>query len=109
MRVASEPPGAQLYAGPKLIGTTPVMLHLGNKSGGEPVTLVRPGYEDLNYTVQSGDGPLLTLRMLRKHKSTVDSRPSTVKDKTTPHKSKIETFDDGDKSPHIPKVQTVDD
>ncbi len=110
VRVVSEPAGAQVYAGPKLVGTAPVTLHLGKKAGGEPVTLVRAGYEDLNYTVQAGDGPALTLRMLRKHKSSVDSRQSTVRDKATPpHKSKIETFDDGEKAPHIPKVQTVDD
>ena len=107
VRVLSEPAGAQVYAGPKLMGTAPVTLHLG-KRGTTPVTLVHPGYEDLNYTVQPGDGPSLTLRMLRKHKATVESRPPPPKEKT-PHKAKVDTFDDGDKPPHIPKVQTVDD
>jgi hypothetical protein len=106
VRVVSEPAGAQVYAGPKLVGTAPVTLHLG-KGGVAPVTLVHPGYEDLTYSVQSGDGPALTLRMLRKHKSTADSRQSTVHDKAAPKKSKIDTFDDD--KPHIPKVQAVDD
>jgi len=106
VRVISEPAGAEIYAGPKLMGKAPLTLHLG-KRGTEPLTLVRPGYEDLNYTVQPGDGPSLTLRMLKKHRATVESRP-TPKDKS-PHKAKIDTFDDGDKAPHIPKVQTVDD
>jgi hypothetical protein len=88
------------------MGKAPLTLHLG-KRGTEPLTLVHPGYEDLNYTVQPGDGPSLTLRMLKKHRATVESRP-TPKDKS-PHKAKIDTFDDGDKAPHIPKVQTVDD
>ena len=106
VRVISEPAGAEIYAGPKLMGKAPLTLHLG-KRGTEPLTLVHPGYEDLNYTVQPGDGPSLTLRMLKKHRATVESRP-TPKDKS-PHKAKIDTFDDGDKAPHIPKVQTVDD
>ena len=56
--------GAQVYAGPKLVGTAPVTLHLG-KGGAASVTLVHPGYKDLNYTVQPGDGPSLTLRLMR--------------------------------------------
>ncbi|HWE31283.1 MAG TPA: serine/threonine-protein kinase [Polyangia bacterium] len=104
VRVVSEPPGAQVYAGPKLVGTAPVTLHLG-RGGVAPVTLVHPGYEDLTYTVQSGDGPALTLRLLRKHKSTV-AQPTTH-DKAAPKKSKIDTFDDD--KPHMPKVQAVDD
>jgi len=108
VRVVSEPAGAQVYAGPKLVGTAPVTMHL-RRGGGSQVTLVHPGYEDLTYTVQPGDAPSLTLRMLRKRKSTADSRPPTVKDSNkSPHKSKIDTFDD-DKAPHIPKVQTLDD
>lgn len=107
VRVTSEPAGAQVYAGPKLVGTAPVTLHVPRR-GTEPLTLVHPGYEDLNYTVQPGDGPSLTLRMLKKHKPVVESRPAAPKDKPS-HKAKIDTFDDGDKTPHIPKVQTVDD
>ena len=118
VRVTSEPAGAQVYAGPKLVGTAPVTLHLG-KAGAAPVTLVHAGYEDLNYTVQSGDSPSLTLRMLRHHHGgeTVahhalaappPSGLSGGKDKG-PHKTKVDTFDDGDKAPHVPKVQAIDD
>ena len=66
VRVTSEPAGAQVFVGPKLVGIAPMTLHLGTRRA-EPVTLVHPGYEDLNYTVQPGDAPSLTLRMLRRH------------------------------------------
>ena len=46
VRVVSEPSGAQVYAGPKLVGTAPVTLHLGAAASTQ-VTLVHPGYEDL--------------------------------------------------------------
>ncbi|HEY1586727.1 MAG TPA: PEGA domain-containing protein, partial [Polyangia bacterium] len=108
VRVVSEPAGAQVYAGPKLVGTAPVTLHIGTKAGGEPVTLVRSGYEDLNYTVQAGDGPSLTLRMLKHHHTAVAQPPPASKDKG-PHKAKVDTFDDDSKSPHVPKVQAIDD
>ena len=112
VRVVSDPSGAQVYAGPKLLGTAPVTLHL-TKGGSEAVTLVHSGYEDLNYTVQSGDGPALTLRMLRHHHAEVVTHksappPPSVKDKG-PHKTKVDTFDDGEKPPHVPKVQAIDD
>ena len=112
VRVISEPAGAQVFAGPKLVGVAPVTLHLG-KRGTEPVTLVHPGYEDLNYTVQPGDGPSLTLRMLRHHRADVVTHkstpaPPTGKDKGS-HKTKIDAFDDGEKPPHVPKVQAIDD
>src|SRR5262249_38722496 len=67
VRALSERAGAKVYGGPRLVGTAPVTLHLG-KRGSEPVTLVHAGYEDLNYTVQPGDGPSLTLRMLKHHR-----------------------------------------
>jgi serine/threonine protein kinase len=108
VRVVSEPAGAEVFAGPKLVGTAPVTLHLGTKAGGEPVTLVRSGYEDLNYTVQAGDGPSLTLRMLKHHRTAAAQPPPASKDKG-PHKAKVDTFDDDNKSPHVPKVQAIDD
>ncbi|MCU1281022.1 MAG: serine/threonine protein kinase [bacterium] len=112
VRVVSEPSGAQVYAGPKLVGTAPVTLHLG-RGGAAPVTLVRSGFEDLNYTVQSGDGPALTLRMVRRHRNDVVTHKSAPplppsKDKG-PHKTRVDTFDDGEKPPHVPKVQAIDD
>ena len=113
VRVTSEPAGAQVFAGPKLVGVAPVTLHLGARDTA-PVTLVHPGYEDLNYTVQSGDAPSLTLRMLRRHHVAdatthkAAAAPATPRDKG-PHKAKIDTFDDGDKTPHVPKVQPIDD
>ncbi|MDB4968280.1 MAG: hypothetical protein JWN44_3969 [Myxococcales bacterium] len=115
VRLVSEPAGAQVYAGPRLLGTAPVVLHLGKSGGSAPVTLVHPGYEDLNYTVQTGDGPALTLRLVRHralaaHKlaAPVAPPPSAAKDKG-PHKLRIDTVDDGDGKPHVPKVQAIDD
>ena len=114
VRVVSEPSGAQVYAGPKLVGTAPVTLHLG-KGGAAAVTLVHSGFEDLNYTVQSVDGPGLTLRMVRRHRGDALTRKSaptpatpTGKDKGA-HKAHVDTFDDGEKPPHVPKVQAIDD
>ncbi len=108
VRVASEPPGAQVYAGPKLVGTAPVVLHLG-RAGATPLTLVHAGYEDLSYTVQPADGPTLTLRMLRKKPKPAPavSHAPAAKDKGA-RKAKVDTFED-DKTPHVPKVQAVDD
>jgi serine/threonine protein kinase len=110
VRVTSEPAGAQVYAGPKLVGTAPVVLHLG-RGGATQVTLVHGGYEDLNYTVQPADGPALTLRMLHKRVSRAAptvSRPPVAKDKGA-RKGKIDAFDDDKSAPHVPKVQAVDD
>jgi len=115
VRIETEPAGAQVWAGPKLVGSAPVMLHLG-KNGNAPITLMHPGYEDLNYTVQPGDGPSLTLRLLRRHhggggEATAHKTAPPIagsKDKG-PHKTKIDTFDDNDKTPHVPKVQAIDD
>jgi serine/threonine protein kinase len=111
VRVTSEPAGAQVFVGPKLVGIAPMTLHLGARRAA-PVTLVHPGYEDLNYTVQPGDAPSLTLRMLRRHRADAvahrSALPSSGKDKGA-HKTHVDTFDDGDKPPHVPKVQPIDD
>jgi serine/threonine protein kinase len=126
LRVSSEPPGAQVYQGPKLIGTAPVTLRL-EPSGSAAVTLVRPGYEDLTYTVQASDGPTLTLRLVRERPSsppppspapapsprkTVVATPgkasSSGRDKPA-HKLRVDAVDDGDRAPHVPKVQAIDD
>jgi eukaryotic-like serine/threonine-protein kinase len=109
VRVSSEPPGAQIYRGPKLLGTAPFTLHLG-KGGAEAVTLVQAGYDDLTYTVQASEGPSLTLRMLR-HRATPARKPlpSAPPFQKAAHKTRVDTFDDSESKPHIPKVQTVDD
>ena len=39
------------------LGTAPVTLPVA-RGGSRSVTLVHPGYDDLNYTVQSGDAPV---------------------------------------------------
>ncbi|MGZ3443815.1 MAG: PEGA domain-containing protein, partial [Polyangia bacterium] len=114
VRVVSEPSGAQVYAGPKLVGTAPVTLHLA-RGGALPVTLVHAGFEDLNYTVQSGDGPALTLRLVRHRRNDVVTHKSAPPPSTPAGKDKgarkthVDTFDDGEKPPHVPKVQAIDD
>ena len=99
VRVVSEPAGAQVYAGPKLVGTAPVTLHLG-RGGAAQVTLVHPGYEDLTYTVQSGDAPSLTLRMLRHHQggdAVAQMRPPAPERERARTRAKIDAFDDNEK------------
>jgi serine/threonine protein kinase len=59
----SEPLGAQVYDGPRLVGTTPLSLRLPPGESGRPVTLVSGGRKDLTYTVRPGDAPRLTLRL----------------------------------------------
>ena len=111
VRIVSDPAGAQVYEGPRLVGTAPVTLHLG-RSGSAAVTLAHPGFDELNYTVQTGDGPQLTLRLGRhRARKSAAASPATspFKDKA-PHKLHIESVDDGDaKQPHVPKVQAIDD
>ena len=78
------------------------------------MTLVHAGYEDLNYTVQSGDGPSLTLRMLRHHhggdavahQTPAAPPPRGAAAARTRGRTRrsVDTFDDGDKAPHVPKV-----
>jgi serine/threonine-protein kinase len=103
VRVISEPAGAQVYAGPKLVGTAPVTLHLGD-NGSAAVTLVRAGYDDLTYKVHPTDGPTLTLRLQRHHKTTAP--PVVTKGG---RKIRVDSVEEGDGKPHIPKVQPIDD
>jgi serine/threonine protein kinase len=105
VRIASEPPGAQIWKGPKLLGTAPLTLHLG-PSGSAAVTLMHDGYEALDYTVEPGDGPTLTLR-LAKHRHDARRTAATSSLPKGPHKVRVDAVDDN--KPHVPKVQPIDD
>jgi len=64
VRVLSEPTGARVYEGPRLLGETPIDLKLPVDSPGLTLTLVREGRADLTYLVRPADAPELTLRLL---------------------------------------------
>ena len=63
VRVVSEPAGARVFDGPKLLGEAPVELKLPVDSAGLTLTLVREGRMDLSYLVCPSDAPELTLRL----------------------------------------------
>jgi serine/threonine-protein kinase len=95
VRLASEPPGAQVWQGPKLLGVTPVTVHAGG--GTVAVTLIHPGYDELDYRVQPSDAPSLTLRLVR-HRSA--HKPAL------PH---VQTAAPVPPPPRVPKVTPIDD
>jgi eukaryotic-like serine/threonine-protein kinase len=113
----SDPAGAQVYEGPKLLGTAPMSLPVV-RGGSRSITLAHPGYDDLNYTVQSGDAPALTLRLVkRRHEpphrsaappptSVAATRPSTKDKKGKP---RTDSVDDGTAQPRVPQVTPIDD
>jgi hypothetical protein len=101
VHLISEPAGAQVWQGPKLLGTAPLTVRV-DLGGTLSLTLAHPGYDDLNYTVQASDGPSLTLRLPRRtHKL---ATPSTTKDK-----SRVDTREPGKPAPRVPKVTPIDD
>jgi serine/threonine-protein kinase len=60
VRLTSEPTGAQVYAGKKLLGRTPLNVHVGQQ-----VTLVHAGWQSITYDTKRDDGPTVKLRMER--------------------------------------------
>jgi serine/threonine protein kinase len=101
VRLSSEPPGAQVWQGPKLLGVAPVTVRLPDARPVR-VTLVRSGFDDLDYTVSSGDGPSLTLRLTR-HRGAhrASSAPARAPRVTTP--------DEPAPQPRAPKIAPIDD
>ncbi len=122
VRVISEPSGARVFDGPRLVGEAPVELKLAVDSPGVMLTLVREGRMDLSYLVRPSDAPELTLRLLP-----VTEKPSVPVSATaraltravlhaaprpsgasTPGKPKVEIIDDATPSKR-PKVDALDD
>ena len=107
----SEPAGAQVFEGPKLLGTAPLSLPV-ERGGARVITLVHAGYDDLSYTVQSGDAPSLTLRLSRR-KPVAHHTPAPAPQATTSTKDKKgrqrEPVDDGTPAPRVPQVTPIDD
>ncbi len=118
VRVSSEPPGARVFEGPRLVGTAPVDLKLPVDSPGVPLTLVREGRMDLAYTVRPADAPGVTLRLdpatgiappiapLRGSRPT--GRPQPKPARPALMKPKVEIFDDATPAAR-PKVDAIDD
>jgi eukaryotic-like serine/threonine-protein kinase len=104
VQLTSEPAGAEVYAGPKRLGTSPLTLHLP-PGGATQVTLSHPGFDDLAYNVQPSDAPSLTLRLSRKkpppHHVVVAPPPTGKK------KPRVENVDE--KGTHMPHVDPIDD
>jgi hypothetical protein len=106
VRLVSEPSGAEVYRGPKLLGTTPLTLA---PLAPVEVTLVHPGFEDLVYTVGPGDAPALTLRLPHKKGHHVAAAPGPAAPVGKGgRKVHVDAVDDG-KPPRVPKVEAIDD
>ena len=105
VKVVSEPPGAEVYLGPKLLGTAPLTLHVPS-AGQAQVTLAHPGFDELSYNVQSSDAPALTLRLQHKRPRHAVAAPAPPGNKM--HKVHVETVDEG-KPQRMPHVDPIDD
>ncbi|HWE28528.1 MAG TPA: serine/threonine-protein kinase [Polyangia bacterium] len=108
----SEPANAQIFDGPKLLGTAPLSLPI-ERGGARLITLVHAGYDDLSYTVQSGDAPSLTLRLSRKkpvaHHAAAPSTQATPSTKDKKGRPRTDSVDDGAPAPRVPQVTPIDD
>jgi hypothetical protein len=65
-KLTSDPAGAQVWQGPKLLGVAPLTVRVGEVDPLK-VTLMHAGFDDLDYSIAAADGPSLTLR-LTKHR-----------------------------------------
>jgi serine/threonine protein kinase len=107
VRLVSEPSGAEVYLGPKLLGAAPLTVHL-LPAGHAQVTLTHGGYDDLSYTVQTGDAPSLTLRLSRKHSRHAIAAAASPSPSGKPRKVRVESVDEA-KTPRMPHVDPIDD
>jgi serine/threonine protein kinase len=100
VRVSSEPSGAQVWRGPRLLGVTPVTVRVGEA---QPlaVTLMHAGFDDLEYNIASADGPSLTLRLTR--------RRGGPKRAPVAHPARITVPADEPPPPRPPKIAPIDD
>ena len=57
----TDPSRAQVYAGPRRLGETPLSIDMSAES--MEITLSYPGRPDLSYTIRRADGPKLMLRL----------------------------------------------
>jgi hypothetical protein len=118
VRILSEPGGARVFDGPRLVGEAPVELRLPVDSPGVSLTLVREGRMDLTYLVRPSDAPEITLRLLPVELATPPSttHPAHPAVRTagkgpgaaTSVKPKVEIIDDAIPSTR-PKVDALDD
>ncbi len=64
--VESIPEGAEVLEGPKLLGTTPVIVSLTGERGPVVLRLTKSGYEELSYSLALSDGPRIVLKLTAK-------------------------------------------
>lgn len=107
IRLTSEPPGARVYAGPRLLGQTPVMVTMEGEA--LEVVLTLEGRPDLRYTLHRGDGPEVALRMdgRRRRKGAPAVDPDGKKPPLPgegPKKIKVKALDDEDAEPKATKA-----
>ncbi len=95
--INSNPPGAEVLDGPKLLGTTPVTVKLAGDN--LLVRLSKSGYDDLTYTINHSDAPAVTLKLKAQHHH--HSSSSSSKDKAAspaapaaPEQPKVKSFDE---------------
>ncbi len=105
----TDPTGAQVFDGPRLLGTTPTSVELTGPGGTRALTIVSPGYRDLSYVARQEDGATLTLRLTASssssgaHGSTRDKRRTIGEDRV-----KVKVFDESEPA-RKPKVDAIDD
>jgi serine/threonine-protein kinase len=63
VEVSSEPPAAQIFEGPRLLGTAPATVRMPARGTGVSLTLVHEGRLDLSYIVRPSDAPSIKLRL----------------------------------------------
>jgi serine/threonine-protein kinase len=114
VRVRSEPAGARVFEGPRLVGEAPVELRLAVDSPGMTLTLVHEGRADLTYLVRPADAPEITLRLSPSAGFPGDTPPPSLAPQHGTHTPTHGTHGASPKPTHStpggqPKVEIFDD
>ena len=111
VELQSNPSGAEVLDGPRLLGTTPMTVKLTADRQTVTVHLDKPGYDELVYTLSSSDAPRLTLKLAPKRHHAGEKRPAVAPPPGTktdaPKTPNVKSFDDVDTTG--PHVKTIDE
>ncbi len=110
VEVASNPAGAEVLDGPKVLGTTPMTVKLTEARPTLTVRLDKSGFEELVYTLSSNDAPSVTLKLTAKkghHSSAASSPAKQAPAVEAPRPPQVKSFDDVESNG--PKVKTIDE
>ncbi|MSP59631.1 MAG: serine/threonine protein kinase [Myxococcales bacterium] len=102
VQLVSNPIGAEVTEGPRLLGVTPVTLKLSEARQTITVRLNRSGYDELTYTVSSTDVPSVILKLNRKRGSGDRKTPGAPEG--SPTAPKVKSFDDVEQ-PHVKTIE----